>query len=87
MSTKRHAIATAEANQATQFSERMARIETTISTERRRLATKADVADLKATIEKQSRQFLLWLIGAGIALAAVVVPPLLHIINKLLARA
>ena len=65
----------------------MARIETTISTERRRLATKADVADLKATIEKQSRQFLLWLIGAGIALAAVVVPPLLHIINKLLARA
>ncbi len=76
-------MATAEANQITQFSERIARIETTISTERPHLATKADVAELKALIEKQSRQFLMWLIGAGIAMATVIVPLLLYIINRL----
>ncbi len=80
-------MATAEGNQITQFSERMARIETTISTERPHLATKADVSDLKALIEQQSRQFLMWLIGAAIAMAAVIVPLLLFIISRLPAPA
>ncbi len=80
-------MALSDTLQSRQVIERMAKIETAIATERPHLATKADVAELKALIEKQSRQFLMWLIGAGIALAAVIVPLLLYIINRLPAPA
>ncbi len=64
---------------------------TSIEAERQHMATKADVADLRALIERQSRQFLMWLVGTGIvvagvilsAIAAIIVPLLQQIIDKL----
>lgn len=69
----------------------LARRVTSIEAERQHMATKADVADLRALIEKQSRQFLMWLVGTGIvvagiilsAIAAIIVPLLQQIIEKL----
>lgn len=76
-------MAIEEINPPTQFNERLARIETAIATERPHLATKADVVELKALIEKQPRQFLMWLVGVGLVFSAVIVPLLLYISNRL----
>ena len=76
-------MAIEEINPPTQFNERLARIETAIATERPHLATKADVVELKALIEKQPRQCLMRRVGAGIALSAGIAPLLLYIITRL----
>ncbi len=59
-------MTTMESTPAGNLSERVARLETTIETERPHLATKAD-------LERQTRLLLMWFIGIQLALFAALV--------------
>ena len=59
----------------------VARLETRIAETQSTL--QADIADAKVTLEKQLRQFLMWMIGTAIALTAVVIAAPAFIVAQL----
>jgi len=57
-----------------------------IEAELRHLATKADLADLKAEIQSALRTQFYWLILIQIALLSIAMGPIYFMLNQLLAR-
>ncbi len=55
------------------MSERVAELETAIETERPHLATKEDVSQLRADMERQTRLLVMWFIATQIALFAALI--------------
>ena len=55
------------------MSERVAKLETAIETERPHLATKEDVSQLRADMERQTRLLVMWFIATQIALFAALI--------------
>ena len=53
--------------------ERVAKLETAITTERPHLATKDDVSALRADMEQQTRLLVMWFIATQIALFAALI--------------
>jgi len=55
------------------MSERVAKLETAIETERPHLMTKDDVSQLRADMERQTRLLVMWFIATQIALFAALI--------------
>jgi len=51
---------------------RVTAIESSRDAERPHLATKADMAELKALMERQARQQIMWIVATGVALFAAI---------------
>ena len=58
------------------LSERVARVETAIDTERPHLATKAD-------LERQTRLLIMWFIGVALTLLGLIVATVFHLNSQL----
>ena len=55
------------------LSERVAKLETAIDTERPHLATKDDVSQVRVAVERQTRLLVMWFIATQIALFAALI--------------
>ena len=53
------------------LSERVAKLETAVETERPHLATKDDVSQLRGDMERQTRLLIMWFIATQIALSVL----------------
>ncbi len=59
-------------NAQSDLATRVTAIESSRDAERPHLATKADIAELKALMERQARQQIMWIVATGVALFAAI---------------
>ena len=62
----------AMANAQSDLATRVTAMESARDAERPHLATKADIAELKALMEKQARLQIMWIVATGVALFAAI---------------
>lgn len=60
------------ANTQSDLTTRVTAIESAREAERPHLATKADIAELKALMERQARLQIMWIVATGVALFAAI---------------